>query len=158
MQIIVNGKHHEADPEKNLLEFLREDLDLTGTKDGCGIGVCGSCTVLFDLTPVKACQKKVKDAEGKRITTIEGLSQNGHLHPLQQAFLDAGAVQCGFCIPGMVLTGHAFLLKNPNPTRHEIREAINPNLCRCTGYQQIVNAIQSAAKHYEIETDLVEVE
>lgn len=158
MQIIVNGKPYDTNPEQNLLEFLREDLGLTGAKDGCGIGACGSCTVLFDLKPVKACQKKVKDAAGICITTIEGLQNGASLHPLQQAFLDAGAVQCGFCIPGMVLTGHAFLLKNPNPTRNDIREAINPNLCRCTGYQQIINAIQSAAKHYVIETDLVEVE
>lgn len=150
MPFTVNGKPIEApDPERNLLEFLREELDLTGAKDGCSIGVCGACTVLLDEAPVKACTKKLKDVEGKRLLTIEGLTPaDGSLHPLQQAFLDAGAVQCGFCTPGMVLTAHAFLLKNPSPTREAIRKAISPNLCRCTGYMQIIDAIEAAAPSY----------
>lgn len=146
----VNGQSVEAqDPDQRLLDFIREDLDLTGTKDGCSIGVCGTCTVLVDNATAKACHKKVKDVEGKQVLTIEGMTQpDGSIHPLQQSFMDHGAVQCGFCIPGMVLTGHAFLLKNPNPTRDQIRKAINPNLCRCTGYMQIISAIEAAAIHY----------
>jgi carbon-monoxide dehydrogenase small subunit len=150
MRITVNGKHVEAtDPERNLLDFLREELDLTGTKNGCGIGVCGTCTILVDNVATKACIKKVKDVAGKTLITIEGMmAEDGTLHPLQQAFMDAGAVQCGFCTPGMVLTGHALLLKNPKPTREQIRKAIHPNLCRCTGYQQIIDAIEMASLHY----------
>src|SRR5512137_1610282 len=122
MQFTVNGQAVEAsDPERNLLEFLREDLDLTGTKDGCSIGICGTCTILIDNVAIKSCIKKLKDVEGKSVTTIEGFTgKDGGLHPLQQAFMDAGAVQCGFCIPGMILTSHAFLLKNPRPTREAI--------------------------------------
>lgn len=151
MQFTVNGQTVEAsDPERNLLEFLREELDLIGAKDGCSIGICGTCTILVDDVAIKSCIKKLKDVEGKRVTTIEGLTgQAGGLHPLQQAFMDAGAVQCGFCIPGMILTSHAFLLKNPRPTRDAIRKAINPNLCRCTGYQQIIDAVEMAAMHYQ---------
>lgn len=136
--------------EKKLLDFLREDLDLTGTKNGCGIGVCGACTVLLNKMPVKACKKQVKDAIGHELLTIEGMSQaDGSLHPLQQAFLDAGAIQCGFCTPGMVLTAHALLLQNYQPTREQIRKAIMGNLCRCTGYQQIVDAIEWASQFYK---------
>ncbi|MBN2009320.1 (2Fe-2S)-binding protein [candidate division KSB1 bacterium] len=128
---------------KSLLEFLRDDLDLTGAKNGCGIGSCGACTILIDQKPVKSCTRKVKDIVDKTVLTIEGLAgADGSLHPLQQAFIDAGAIQCGFCTPAMVLTAHAFLLKNPKPSRAEIRKAIYPVLCRCTGYQQIVDAIE----------------
>jgi len=135
--------------EKNLLAFLREDLDLTGAKNGCGIGVCGACTILIDNLAVRACKKKVKDAIGHEVLTIEGMSQkDGSLHPLQQAFLDAGAIQCGFCTPGMVLTAHALLLQNHSPTREQIRKALIGNLCRCTGYQQIVDAIEKTSKFY----------
>jgi len=134
---------------RGLLDFLREDLDLTGAKNGCGAGFCGACTVLLDLQPAKACNLALRDVAGKSILTIEGLTApDGSLHPLQQAFVDAGAIQCGFCTPGMVLTAHAFLLKNPRPTRPEIRRAINANLCRCTGYQQIIDAIEAAAPRY----------
>jgi carbon-monoxide dehydrogenase small subunit len=135
--------------EKSLLDWLRDDLDLTGTKNGCAIGVCGACTVLIDQVPAKACKLKVKDILDKQVITIEGMANpDGSLHPLQQAFLDAGAIQCGFCTPGMVLTAHAFLQKTPQPTRQQARAAIKGNLCRCTGYQQIIDAIMLAAENY----------
>ena len=152
MTITVNGTVRELTPDvlqKRLVEYLREDLDLTGTKNACDIGACGACTLLIDDLPLKICTKRVHEVAGKRITTIEGLARNdGSLHPLQQAFVDHGAIQCGFCTPGMVLTAHAFLLKHPTPTRSEIRRAIYGNLCRCTGYQQIVDAIAAAAPYY----------
>lgn len=148
----INGNEiilQQEQLEQSLLQFLREDLDLTGTKNGCNIGVCGACTVLVDNVAVRACKKKLQDIVGKEVLTIEGMRQkDGTLHPLQQAFVDAGAIQCGFCTPGMVLTAHAFLLQNPNPTREQIRKAIVGNLCRCTGYQQIVDAIEAASKFY----------
>ena len=152
MQAIINKKTQvliSVDPMRNLLEYLREELDLTGAKNGCGIGVCGTCTVLIDNEPKRSCLLKVKDIIGKEVITIEGMAgKDGSLHPLQQAFMDAGAIQCGFCTPGMVLTAHAFLLKNPHPTREQARQAIKGNLCRCTGYQQIIDAILQAAEHY----------
>ncbi len=152
LTITVNDKTVPVTPQqqdKRLVEFLREDLDLTGTKNACDIGACGACTILVDDAPLKICTKRVRDVAGKRILTIEGLAgKDGTLHPLQQAFVDHGAIQCGFCIPGMVLTAHAFLLKHPTPTRAEIRRAIYGNLCRCTGYQQIVDAIAAAAPSY----------
>jgi carbon-monoxide dehydrogenase small subunit len=152
MVTYVNGRKHrlsEADLEKSLLAYLREDLDLTGTKNGCGIGACGACTVLLNNRPVRSCRLKVADIVDRNVLTIEGMArEDGTLHPLQQAFLDAGAIQCGFCTPGMVLTAHAFLMKNPEPTREQARRAISGNLCRCTGYQQIVDAIEAAAVHY----------
>lgn len=148
----VNGRRREvgeAERSKNLLVWLREDLDLTGAKNGCGTGACGACTVLVDDRPVRSCRKTVADVEGKRVLTIEGMAgADGSLHPLQQAFLDAGAIQCGFCTPGMVLTAHALLLRNHAPTREQIRTALAANLCRCTGYQQIVDAIEAAAQCY----------
>lgn len=145
LQIQIN----ESDLDLNLLEFLRETLDLTGAKNGCGIGVCGACTILIDNEPHKSCIMKVSDIVGKTVLTIEGMAlPDGTLHPLQQAFMDAGAIQCGFCTPGMVLTAHAFLLKNPKPTRAQARQAIKGNLCRCTGYQQIIDAIISASHYY----------
>ena len=135
------------DYEKLLSNWLREDLGLTGTKVGCGIGVCGSCTVLVNGEAKRSCKLKLKDVLGKEITTIEGLkAADGSLHPLQQAFIDAGAIQCGFCTPGMVLSALALLMKNHQPDREQIRQAIKGNICRCTGYQQIVDAIQAAAK------------
>jgi carbon-monoxide dehydrogenase small subunit len=134
---------------KNLLEFIREDLDLTGTKKSCGVGICGSCNVLIGGEAKPACHISVGEVADKEIMTIEGLTApDGGLHPLQQAFMDHGAIQCGFCIPGMVLTAHAFLLKNPAPTREQIRRAITTNLCRCTGYQQIIDAIEAASDYY----------
>ncbi len=152
MVTYVNGRRHqlnERDLGKSLLVYLREDLNLTGTKNGCGIGVCGACTVLLNSRPVRSCRLKVAEIVDSNVLTIEGLSrEDGTLHPLQQAFLDAGAVQCGFCTPGMVLTAHAFLIRNPSPSRDQIRRAISGNLCRCTGYQQIIDAIEAAAPHY----------
>ncbi len=152
MILNINGRDIEAADsagDRHLLDFIRNDLDLTGAKDACGIGVCSACMVLLDGEPVKACVRKVRDAAGHKILTIEGMAgEGGALHPLQQAFIDSGAIQCGFCIPGMVLSGHAFLTRNPSPTREQIRRAISPNLCRCTGYQQIIDAIESAAPFY----------
>ena len=135
--------------ESRLVEFLRDDLDLTGAKNACDIGACGACTILLDDEPLKICIKRVKDVAGHRVLTIEGMAApDGTLHPLQQAFVECGPIQCGFCTPGMVLAAHAFLLKNPHPTREQIRKAINGILCRCTGYQQIIDAIEQAAIHY----------
>lgn len=152
MQLIVNNKTVEVTGEaleKRLVEFLREDLDLTGAKNACDMGVCGACAVLINDMPIKICHKYVKELEGCRVMTIEGMENaDGTLHPLQQAFIDAGAIQCGFCTPGMVLTAHSFLLKNPYAARDQIRKAIYGNLCRCTGYQQIIDAIEMAAIHY----------
>lgn len=157
MTIIVNGMEYpvsEAQEEKRIIQFLREDLDLTGVKNACDIGACGACTLLVDEQPMRVCTKRVKDLAGHRVLTIEGLGGvDGGLHPLQQAFIDAGAIQCGFCTPGMVLTAHAFLLQHPYPSRAEIRHAIHANLCRCTGYHQIINAIESAAVFYQQATD-----
>lgn len=150
---IINGKEHtlsEAAISRNLLSYLRDDLDLTGAKNGCGVGACGACTILVDDKVVKACMRTVEFIAGKSVLTIEGMAgaSGGGLHPLQQSFIDHGAVQCGFCTPAMVLTAHALLLKNNNPTREQIRRGISPNLCRCTGYQQIVDAIEAAAAYY----------
>ncbi len=145
--ITVNKKNYaNYDPEQKLSVWLREDLRLTGTKIGCDIGVCGSCTVLVDDEPRRSCKLKLKDVAGKNVLTIEGVSApDGSLHPIQQAFLDAGAIQCGFCTPGMVLTAYALLKKSPHPSRAEVRQALKGNLCRCTGYQQIINAVLLAA-------------
>jgi carbon-monoxide dehydrogenase small subunit len=149
MSVVVNGAAREVEPrdaDATLLEWLRERLDLTGAKNGCGIGRCGACTVLVDGRPTLACRTRVADVDGRSVTTIEGLAAaDGTLHPIQQAFVDHGAIQCGYCTPGMVLRAHGFLAKNPKPTRDEIRKAISPNLCRCTGYQQIIDAIEAAA-------------
>ncbi|MFO7659395.1 MAG: (2Fe-2S)-binding protein [Candidatus Cloacimonadaceae bacterium] len=152
MKTIINSKEvklDSVDQELNLLEFLRETMDFTGAKNGCGIGVCGACTILINYEPKRACILKVQDIADKEVLTIEGMANtDGTLHPLQQAFVDCGAIQCGFCTPGMVLTAHAFLLKNPHPTRKQARQAIKGNLCRCTGYQQIIDAIITASEHY----------
>lgn len=157
MTITVNGTEYpvsDGQAEKRIIHFLRDDLDLTGVKNACDMGACGACTLLVDNEPMRICTKRVRDLAGHRILTIEGLQgSDGGLHPLQQAFVNAGAIQCGFCTPGMVLTAHAFLLKTPRPTRPEIRRAIHANLCRCTGYQQIINAIESAAAFYQQSTD-----
>ncbi len=130
---------------RTLLAILREDLHLTGVKEGCGIGECGACTVLLNGKAVNACMVLAPKADGACITTIEGLGDEKGLHPLQRAFIEHGAVQCGFCTPGMILSAKALLDENPNPTRLEIREGISGNLCRCTGYQQIVDAIEAVA-------------
>lgn len=146
----INGHEVELSDEElgmNLLEYLREFRDLTGAKNGCGIGVCGACTVLVDGKAVRTCRQKVSTIAGKSVVTIEGVSPpEGPLHPMQQAFIDYGAIQCGFCTPGMVLAGLALLSRTPHPSRTEIRRGLATNLCRCTGYQQIVDAIEAASK------------
>jgi len=147
IQVVVNGELYEAsvEPKKNLLEFLREDLDLTGTKKGCDDGECGSCTVLLERQPVNACLLLAVEADGKKILTIEGLTEGSTLHPLQEAFIEHGAVQCGYCSPGMILTAKALLDENPRPSVDETKKAIAGNLCRCGAYNKIVKAILSVA-------------
>ena len=144
IELRINGQTVRVSVNGNqtLLEFLREQLSLTGVKRGCDQGDCGACTVLIDGQPVNSCLVLVSEAAGREITTIEGLSKDGRLHPLQQAFVDHNAIQCGFCTPGMILTAVALLNENPNPTHEEIRQYLRGNLCRCTGYNQIVQAIQ----------------
>ncbi len=144
----VNGASHriEADDESMLLYVLRDDLDLTGSKYGCGEGQCGACTVLLNGRAVRSCITPLSEAEGKQITTIEGLAKNGRLHPVQEAFLEAGAMQCGYCTPGMILSGVGLLKKNPHPSERDIRQALEGNVCRCGTYGRIVRAIQMAAK------------
>lgn len=146
----VNGKEYELqiEPNRTLISVLREDLDLTGTKEGCGVGECGACTVLIDGKNINSCLVFAVDVSGKDILTIEGLApEQGTVHPIQQAFIDHGAVQCGFCSPGMIMSTKALLDKNPNPTEEEIRKAMSGNLCRCTGYVKIVEAIQSLSEN-----------
>jgi len=134
-------------PDWSLLRLLRDELELTGTKEGCGAGECGACTVLLDDLAVNSCLLPAMEVEGRRVTTIEGLSSpDGRLHPLQQSFIEHGAVQCGFCTPGMIMSAAALLRENPAPDEHQIRTAIAGNLCRCTGYTQIVQAVDQAAK------------
>ena len=135
-----------AFPNRTLLEVLRDDLHLTGTKESCGEGVCGSCTVLLNGTPVRSCLTLAVAVQGKEITTIEGLSGGEKLHPVQEAFVNHHAIQCGFCSPGMILTAYALLKENPRPTEAEIRRAISGNVCRCTGYAKIVEAVKSLAE------------
>ncbi len=144
----VNGESYELfiEPKKTLLEVLREDLGLTGTKAVCGLGACGACTVLIDNKPVLSCLTLAVASQGKEITTIEGLRQGERLHPLQEAFIEKGAIQCGMCTPGMILSGKALLDENPKPTELEVRKAIAGNLCRCTGYVKIVEAILAASE------------
>jgi carbon-monoxide dehydrogenase small subunit len=153
IELTVNNEPVEAavDPNRTLVQFLREDLGLTGTKHGCGLGDCGACTVILDGRPVNSCLVLAVQAHGREVLTIEGLAENGKLHPIQRAFVDKGAVQCGFCTPGMILSAKALLDENPRPTEHEIRTAISGNLCRCTGYQKIVEAIEEASKMLEME-------
>lgn len=143
----VNGKVQTitTDPDRPLLDVLREDLDLTGTKYGCGEGRCGSCTVLVDGSRMHACQVRVGDANGKTITTIEGLAKDGVLHPVQEAFLAEGVMQCGYCTPGMIMTVAALLEKNPHPSDRQIVDWMNGNLCRCGGYPKLLRAIRRAA-------------
>jgi carbon-monoxide dehydrogenase small subunit len=144
----VNGEEQELliHPHRTLAEVLREDLQLTGTKESCNEGACGTCTVLLDGEPVRSCLLLAADAEGREITTIEGLAKEGKLHPLQASFVEHYAIQCGFCTPGMILTAKALLDANPNPTDKEIRQAISGNICRCTGYAKIVEAIKAASE------------
>ncbi len=147
----VNGERYdlEVNPWKTLLEVVREDLSLTGTKRGCDTGDCGACTVLIDGKSALACLILAVDVQDRDITTIEGLSTSpGQLDPVQQAFIDCGAVQCGFCTPGMILTAKAFLAENPNPDEEQIKYSISGNICRCTGYAKIVEAILRAAGNH----------
>ena len=147
LSLTVNGISHElaVEPRRTLLELLREDLGLTGTKKGCGIGDCGACTVLMDGIATFSCLALAIQADGCTIETIEGLAENGQLNRLQKAFVDRGAIQCGYCTPGMLMTTTELLRKNKQPDEQEIRRAISGNLCRCTGYQKIVEAIQAIA-------------
>lgn len=148
IHLIVNGYacELEVEPRQTLLEVIRENLELTGTKEGCGMGECGACTVLMDGKPVTSCIMLAAQANGCKIMTIEGLDcADGAIHPIQQAFVEHGAIQCGFCTPGMILSAKAFLEENPHPSRPNIRRAISGNLCRCTGYQKIEEAILSAS-------------
>ena len=147
LRLRVNGEETEVScaPYKTLLEVLREELSLTGTKHGCELGECGACTVLIDGEPVLSCLKLAVECEGRAIETIEGLARGNALHPLQAAFADHGGSQCGYCTPGVIMTAKALLDQEPNPSRERIREATAGNLCRCTGYQQIVEAIEGAA-------------
>lgn len=147
VELQINGNRHrvEVDEEQSLLSVLRDDLDLTGTKYGCGEGQCGACTVLIDRQPTRSCRMPAVNVGNKPITTIEGLEQNGRLHPLQQAFLDHGAMQCGYCISGMLMSGAGLLKKNPQPTEAEILRAMEGNICRCGTYPRIVAAIKQAA-------------
>ena len=144
----VNGSTHRVvvDPVAPLLRVLRDELGLTGTKEGCGTGYCGACTVLVDELPVNSCLYFAVDADHKRVTTIEGLSQDGSLSPVQQAFVDNGGLQCGYCTPGMIVATQALLDDDPDPSPEHIRAALSGNLCRCTGYQSIVKSVHAAAK------------
>jgi aerobic-type carbon monoxide dehydrogenase small subunit (CoxS/CutS family) len=153
VSLSVNGEAVEASfaPYKTLLEVLREDLGLTGTKHGCELGECGACAVLVDGEPQLSCLLLAVECEGRQIETVEGLARGAELHPLQAAFADLGAAQCGYCTPGILMTAKALLEREPNPSRERIREAISGNLCRCTGYQQIYEAIEAAAKIMESE-------
>ena len=148
IRLKVNGQEHEVyvAVNKTLLEVLREDLNLTGTKHGCELGECGACTVLIDGEPVLSCLALPIELQGRDITTIEGLADGAHPHPLQTAFADLGAAQCGYCTPGMLLSSKALLDKNPQPSRDEIKHALAGNLCRCTGYTKIYEAVEKASK------------
>ena len=147
LALTVNGEPAEAavDPTKTLLEVLREDLQLTGTKHGCELGECGACAVLLDGEPVLSCLVLGLECEGRTVDTVEGMVKDGRLDPLQDMFADLGASQCGYCTPGILITARALLDREPNPSRDLIREAISGNLCRCTGYLQIIEAIEAAA-------------
>ena len=145
---MVNNRPHELliEPNMTLAELLREHLDLTGTKCACGVGECGSCTVLIDNKPTLSCSTLAITVREKNILTIEGLAEGGKLHPIQQTFIDQGAIQCGFCTPGMIMMAKSLLTEIPNPTKQEIKEGIGGNLCRCTGYVKIIDGILAAAE------------
>lgn len=148
IKITVNGvvSKLQVEPDLRLIDLIRDELGLTGTKEGCGKGECGACTVIMDGKLVDSCMVLAFQADGKEIFTIEGMSSGDQLHPIQESFIKNGAVQCGYCTPGMVLSAKALLDKNPDPTTKEIRRGISGNLCRCTGYQKIVDAIKDAAQ------------
>ena len=148
LTLTINGVEQSLAirPNATLLEVLREELQLTGTKEGCGEGACGSCTVLMNGRPVRSCLLLAAEAEGGAVTTVEGLAQGGEMNPLQKAFIAKGAVQCGFCTPGQLISATALLAENPAPTEAQVRTAISGNICRCTGYAKIVEAILTAAE------------
>ena len=147
VQATINGEHVDflAEPRQSLLECLRDEIGLTGSKEGCNDGNCGACTVIFDGRIVTACLVLGVEAEGREVTTIEGIAQGSTLHPIQQAFLENAALQCGICTPGFIVASKALLDENPDPTEHEIRFWLANNLCRCTGYDKIIRAVQDAA-------------
>jgi carbon-monoxide dehydrogenase small subunit len=147
LALTINGEPVEllADDYKTLLEVLREDAGLTGTKHGCELGECGACAVLVDDQPVLSCLLLAVECDGRRVMTVEGLAADGRLHPLQECFADLGAAQCGYCTPGILMTARALIEREPHPSREQIREALSGNLCRCTGYGQIVEAVEAAA-------------
>jgi aerobic-type carbon monoxide dehydrogenase small subunit (CoxS/CutS family) len=147
LSLRVNGEARDvfAAAHKTLLEVLREDLNLTGTKHGCELGECGTCTVLVDGEPVLSCLALPVECQGREIKTVEGMARGGELHPLQQAFVELGAAQCGYCTPGILLTAEALLAETPTPTRDEVKQALAGNLCRCTGYTKILDAVELAA-------------
>jgi carbon-monoxide dehydrogenase small subunit len=151
IRLTVNDEEYEliVTPNRTLLEVLRYDLSLTGAKEGCGEGACGACTVLVDGQPVYSCLTLAVEVQDKAITTIEGLADDGRLHPIQQAFVEHAAIQCGFCSPGMILVTKALLDENPHPTQQEAREAISGNVCRCTGYAKVIEAILQAAERVQ---------
>lgn len=148
IETTINGRDYslEVEPRKTLLAVLRDQLLLTGTKEGCGTGDCGACTVLLDGQPVTSCLMLAVEADGREVTTIEGIASDGQLHPVQQALVEVGGMQCGFCTPGFVLSAVALLEENPKPSGDEIRRALAGNLCRCTGYTKIVEGVQLAAR------------
>ncbi len=148
VEFTLNGEFVSCDVDNHvtLLKLLREDFDMTGAKEGCGAGECGACTIIMDGLPVNGCLVLAPEAHGREILTIEGLEQDGELHPLQVSFIENAALQCGYCTPGMILTAKALLDENPNPTELEIKEGMAGNLCRCTGYKKIVEAIQFVAE------------
>jgi len=149
VKLTVNGTSYElsVQPWETLIEVIRDGLGLTGTKEGCGLGECGACTVIMDGRAVNSCLVLAAEADGKQIITIEGLSEGDKLHPIQQAFVDHGGFQCGFCTPGVIMSTKALLDEKPNPTEEEIRRGIAGNLCRCTGYIKIIESIEAAAKN-----------
>jgi aerobic-type carbon monoxide dehydrogenase small subunit (CoxS/CutS family) len=148
VKFLLNGKQTEAiiDPNETLLWVLRNHFGLTGTKFGCGQGFCGSCTVLIDDEPVRSCQLSIGEVSGKKVVTIEGLAKDGKLNPVQKAFVDHDALQCGFCTPGMIMNATGLLIKNPNPSVQEIKAGMENNLCRCAAHTRIVEAVQTASK------------
>lgn len=160
IEFSVNGQTYERDVngDTRLIDYLREELGLTGVKEGCGVGECGACTVLVDGKSALSCLTYMPQIDGKEITTIERLERNGELHPLQEAFVETGGVQCGFCTPGFIMVSLELLNRNPDPTRGEIREWIEGNICRCTGYTKIVDAVQMAGERLREKGDKVDLQ
>ena len=156
IRLTVNGEAYTVavEPRESLLDVLRDKLSLTGTKKGCNRGDCGACTIIMDRKPVNSCLVLAVEADGKELLTIEGLADKGQLHPIQEAFIQYGAIQCGYCTPGMIMSAKVLLDENPNPTEEEIRRAIGGNLCRCTGYVKIVDAIKKAAESIQASKNL----